>query len=156
MRCQQLARRLWIPVLACVLLISAFSFRIQPLLWKSFAERPWGFVFPALSAIGLMGVRLFITRRPAGKRQQELAAFFASCLFILGLLCSAAMGLYPNLLPSNVDAAHGLTIVNVSASDYGLRIGLWWFVPALALALAYTVFVYRHFTGKVGTVPHGH
>jgi cytochrome d ubiquinol oxidase subunit II len=141
---------LWIPVLACVVLVSAFSFRIQPLLWKSLAERPWGFAFPALSAIGLLGIYFSI------RRQQELAAFLSSCLFILGLLCSAAVGLYPNLLPSNVDAARGLTIVNVSAPDYGLRIGLWWFVPAFALALAYSAFVYRHFAGKVGTAPQGH
>jgi cytochrome bd-type quinol oxidase subunit 2 len=66
------------------------------------------------------------------------------------------MGLYPSLLPSNVDAARSLTISNVSAADYGLRIGLWWFIPAFALALAYTLFVYRHSAGKVRIQPHGH
>jgi cytochrome bd-type quinol oxidase subunit 2 len=66
------------------------------------------------------------------------------------------MGLYPNLLPSNVDAGRGLTITSVSAADYGLKMGLLWFVPAFALALAYSTFVYRHFAGKVATQPHGH
>jgi cytochrome bd-type quinol oxidase subunit 2 len=64
------------------------------------------------------------------------------------------MGLYPNVLPSNVDVGRSLTVANVSAAGYGLQIGLFWFVPAFALALAYSVFVYRHFAGKVGT--HGH
>jgi cytochrome d ubiquinol oxidase subunit II len=93
----------------------------------------------------LLGALLFL------KRHQERAAFLSSCAFILGLLCSAAMGLYPNLLPSNASSAASLTVANVSASEYGLRIGLFWFVPAFLLALAYSVFVYRHFAGKVGT-----
>ena len=67
----------------------------------------------------------------------------------MGLLCSAAMGLYPDVLPSTADAARSLTIANASASDYGLRVGIVWFVPALALAVAYSIFVYRHFAGKV-------
>ena len=143
-RCHGIAKRLWMPVLSLVLLISVLSFRIQPLLLRSFEERPWGFVFPAVSAAGLLGVPLSL------RRKQEGASFLSSCVFILGLLCSAAMGLYPNLLPSNADTGPGLTITNVSAAGYGLRIGLYWFVPAFALALAYSVFVYRHFAGKVG------
>ena len=137
-------------MLPLVLLVSVTSFRIQPLLLGSFEEHPWGIIFPAVSAGGLLGVPLFL------KRRQEPAAFFSSCAFILGLLCSAAMGLYPNVLPSNVDAGRSLTVASVSAADYGLRIGLFWFVPAFALALAYSVFVYRHFAGKVGIQSHGH
>jgi len=148
-RCQGIARRLWIPLVALVLLLSVTSFRIQPLLLKSFEDRPWGIVFPAISAAGLLEVPLSLRRR------NERASFLSSCGFILGLLCSAAMGLYPNLLPSNVDGARALTITSVSAADYGLRIGLYWFVPAFVLAMAYSVFVYRHFAGKVGTQRYG-
>jgi cytochrome d ubiquinol oxidase subunit II len=149
-RCHRIARRLWMVIAILALIVSAVSFRIQPLLLQSFELRPWGFVFPALSVAGLIGVPFSL------RRHQEQAAFLSSCAFILGLLCSAAVGLYPNLLPSNVDAGHGLTIRNVSAADYGLRIGLFWFVPALALALAYSAFVYRHFAGKVSADTHGH
>jgi cytochrome d ubiquinol oxidase subunit II len=134
-------------MLPMVLLISVASFRVQPLLLGSFEEHPWGVIFPALSASGLLGLPLFL------KRQLERAAFFTSCVFILGLLCSAAIGLYPNLLPSNIDAERSLTVASVSAASYGLRIGLFWFVPAFGLALAYSVFAYRHFGGKVGTAP---
>jgi|HubBroStandDraft_6_1064221.scaffolds.fasta_scaffold227182_2 cytochrome d ubiquinol oxidase subunit II len=143
-RCQAVGRRFWFVMLPMVLLISVTSFRVQPLLLRSFEDHPWGMIFPAMSATGLLGVLLFL------KRQREQAAFFSSCAFILGLLCSAAMGLYPNLLPSNTDAGRSLTVASVSAASYGLRIGLLWFVPAFTLALAYTAFVYRHFAGKVG------
>lgn len=147
-RCHVVVRSFWFVLLPLVLLVSIASFRIQPLLLGSFEQHLWGIIFPAVSACGLIGVPVLL------KRQQERAAFLSSCAFILGLLCSAAMGLYPNVLPSNVDAGHSLTVANVSAADYGLRIGLFWFVPAFALALTYSVFVYRHFAGKVGT--HGH
>jgi cytochrome d ubiquinol oxidase subunit II len=142
-RCQAVARRFWFLMLPLVLAISVTSFRIQPLLLESFGEHPWGMVFPALSASGFIGMLLFL------KRQRECAAFLSSCTFILGLLCSAAMGLYPNLLPSNGDAGRSLTVTSVSTASYGLRIGLFWFIPAFALALMYSVFVYRHFAGKV-------
>ena len=142
-RCQAVARRFWFLMLPLVLAISVTSFRIQPLLLESFGEHPWGMVFPALSASGFIGMLLFL------KRQRECAAFLSSCTFILELLCSAAMGLYPNLLPSNGDAGRSLTVTSVSTASYGLRIGLFWFIPAFALALMYSVFVYRHFAGKV-------
>ena len=147
-RCQKIARRSWFVLLPLVLLISVTSFRIQPLLLKSFEERPWGLIFPAISAAGLLGVPTSL------KRHHESRAFFSSCVFILGLLCSAAMGLYPDVLPSNVDPARSLTVAGVSAPDYGLRMGLLWFAPAFALAVAYSAFVYRHFRGKIRTPAH--
>jgi len=143
-RCQQTARRSWFILLPLAILVSVTSFRTQPILLRSFENRPWGLIFPAMSAAGLAGVFLSLMRH------RERAAFLFSCMFILGLLCSAAMGLYPDVLPSNLDPSRSLTIANVSASGYGLRIGLWWFLPAFALALAYSAFVYRHFDGKVG------
>lgn len=149
-RCRRFARRLWMIALPLITLVSTASFSIQPLLLQSFQERPWGIIFPAVAAAGLLGVLLFLRRSDDGK------AFLSSCAFILGLLSSVAAGLYPNVLPSSVDNAKGLTIVNASASTYGLRVGLIWFVPAYALALGYTVLVYRHFAGKIGADPHGH
>lgn len=149
-RCHIIAQNFWFIILPLVLVGSVTSFRIQPLLLGSFEQHFWGIIFPAVSACGLAGVPFFL------KRRQEGVAFLSSCVFILGLLCSAAMGPYPNVLPSNVDAGRSLTVANVSAASYGLRIGLFWFLPGFALALAYSVFVYRHFAGKVATQPPSH
>ena len=104
-RCHVIARSFWFIMLPLVLLASVISFRIQPLLLGSFEQHFWGIIFPAVSACGLLGVPLFL------KWQQERVAFLSSCAFILGLLCSAAMGLYPNVLPSNVDAGRSLGFV---------------------------------------------
>ena len=146
-RCQDLARRVWFVQAPLVGLISLVSFRIQPLLMRSFAERPWEVVFPIVSAAGLAGIFIFVRRR------RDAAAFLSSCVFILGLLCSVAAGLYPNVLPATGDAARNLTVTNVSAAPYGLRVGLFWFLPAFALAIGYSTFVYRHFSGKARIQP---
>jgi cytochrome d ubiquinol oxidase subunit II len=149
-RCNVAAQRLWLVLLPLVLLISAASFLVQPLLHTSFEQRPWEIVFPVLAGAGLAGLPFFIKRHESGR------AFLSSCAMILGLLCSTAAGLYPNLLPSNTDAARSLTIANVSAPNYGLQVGLFWFVPAFGMAIAYSAFVYRHSAGKVRLESQGH
>jgi cytochrome bd ubiquinol oxidase subunit II len=144
-RSRALAARAWTLVVPLVVFLSGVSFKVQPHLIKSFQERPWGVVFPLIATGGLLGVRLFLGRN------RELAAFLSSGTFLLGLLASAAFGLYPNLLPSSALPALSLTVSNAAASPYGLRVGFYWFFPAFALALGYTFFVYRHFSGKVGS-----
>src|SRR6266699_4947862 len=59
-RCRVAARRCWLIMLPLVLLVSAASFRVQPLLRRSFEERPWGMIFAAVSAGGLLGVPYFL------------------------------------------------------------------------------------------------
>jgi cytochrome d ubiquinol oxidase subunit II len=65
------------------------------------------------------------------------------------MLTGAAFGVFPNVLPSNTKPELSLTIFNAAATEYGLAIGLWWFIPGMVLATAYSVVVYRHFAGKV-------
>ena len=43
-----------------------------------------------------------------------------------------------------------LTIANAKAADYGLKIGLIWWVFGMGLASGYTIFSYRSASGKVG------
>jgi cytochrome d ubiquinol oxidase subunit II len=89
-------------------------------------------------------------------RAAEGKAFLASCLYIVGMLTSVVFGVFPNVLPANSDPRFSLTITNASAPEFGLRIGLMWFVPGILLAAAYFVFLYRHFAGKVSLEGGGH
>lgn len=148
-RCRQLAARMWWAVLILVLLITGFSFLIQPQLAASFALRPWGYVFPAAALVALVLVRVWLPRPTA-------ASFLVSSAFIAAMLVSAAFGLYPYVLPSRADPQFGLTVSNAAAASYGLRIGLWWFIPGIALAIGYFVFTYRRFAGKVPPVNEGY
>lgn len=138
-RARRIARNGWWGVLLLTVLITLFSFAVQPQLQASFAARPWGYIFPLLALVGLMGMRFL-----AGAQ-----AFLSSGLFIVGMLTSAAFGVFPYVLPSNADPAAGLTVYNSAAPAYGLKVGLAWFIPGMILATGYFVYVYRNFAGKV-------
>jgi cytochrome bd-type quinol oxidase subunit 2 len=56
---------------------------------------------------------------------------------------------FPNVLPANTEPGLSLTIHNAATAEHGLIVGLWWFLPGMALAIGYSVLVYRHFAGKV-------
>jgi cytochrome bd-type quinol oxidase subunit 2 len=90
-----------------------------------------------------------LTLRVQPQDAAGLKAFLASCLYIAGMLASAAFGVYPYVLPSNSDPALGLTIHNTATSHHGLAVGLAWWIPGMLLALGYFVYAYRHFAGKV-------
>jgi cytochrome bd ubiquinol oxidase subunit II len=138
-----LVAKSWRVLIALTLVISPLSFAIQPNLWTQFTNHPWGIVFPALALTGLLGVRSQSARR------KDKAAFVSSSLYLAGMLASVAFGVFPNVLPSNTTPDLSLTIYNAAAAEHGLVIGLWWFIPGMALATAYAVFTYRHFAGKV-------
>jgi len=142
-RAQRAARLAWFGVLAMTIVVTAATMRIQPQVWANLTAHPWGFVFPALALAGLAGAILF--RDPS----TELKAFLSSCLYIVGMLTSAAFGVFPYVLPANTDPKFGLTVWNSAAGHYGLAVGLAWWIPGMALVVAYTVFAYRHFAGKV-------
>ncbi len=138
-----LSAKLWRGLIALTLVISPLSFAIQPNLWKQFTSHPSGIVFPALALAGLVGVRVLSARR------KDRGAFLASSLYLAGMLASVAFGVFPNVLPSNTAPDFSLTIYNAAAAEHGLVIALWWFIPGMALATAYSMFTYRHFAGKV-------
>jgi cytochrome d ubiquinol oxidase subunit II len=139
-RSRDLAGKAWWAVGALTVIVTILSFRVQPHLWQSFIERPWGYVFPALAMAGFVGISL---------SGSEVRAFLFSALYLLGMLTSVAFGLFPYVLPSNTDPNLSLTIYNTAPGEYGLRIGLVWWIPGMALASAYSIFTHRKFAGKV-------
>jgi cytochrome d ubiquinol oxidase subunit II len=142
-RAQKIAHVAWFGVAAMTVVVTAFTFRIQPQVAANLKAHPWGYVFPALALAGL-----FLSTR-FRHRGDELKPFLASCAYIAGMLTSAAFGIFPDVLPSNANPAQSLTIWNTASAPYGLVIGLVWWIPGMALVAAYTIYVYRHFAGKV-------
>jgi cytochrome d ubiquinol oxidase subunit II len=142
-RSRGLGRKIWWTVLAATFAITYFSFRIQPNLGARFSSNPWGWVFPALALAGLVGVKFL------SAHGSDLRAFLGSSLYLVGMLCSAAFGVFPYVLPSTAKPAYGLTVYNAAAPHYGLTVGLWWWTPGMLLATAYSLFTYRHLAGKV-------
>ena len=143
-RVRNFGRGAWFGVFLLTILVTIASFAIQPGLGQSFADRPWGYIFPLLAAAGLIGV-LLLGRR----RETEAKAFLSSCLFIVGMLTSVVQGVYPYVLPAVGNAANSLTIHNASAPEYGLTVGLAWWLPGMILVTGYFIFVYRRLAGRV-------
>jgi cytochrome bd ubiquinol oxidase subunit II len=142
-RTRSFGAKCWPGLVAITLLMSVASFSIQPNLIKQFRSHPWGLSFPALAVVGMIGMRGLSSRR------QDMQAFLASGLSLVGMLTSVAFGMFPNVLPSNAAQDFSLTIHNSATSEHGLIVGLTWFIPGMALAIGYSVFVYRHFAGRV-------
>jgi cytochrome d ubiquinol oxidase subunit II len=68
---------------------------------------------------------------------------------IAGLLFSAAIGLYPNLLVSSIDMAYNLTIFNAASQPNTLTVMLVMALIGVPFVLLYTAGVYYVFRGKV-------
>jgi cytochrome bd ubiquinol oxidase subunit II len=130
---------LWYVVLvvaAVFLVLTAFSTK----LYGNYVSHPYLFVIPLLAVAALVGVKLLAAR--------PLAAFLSSCATILLVVATALVGLFPNLIPSSLDAAANLTISNSSSGQYTLRlmaIVALVFVPIVAV---YQLLVYRFFRAK--------
>jgi cytochrome bd ubiquinol oxidase subunit II len=142
-RALAVAQRLWPVVLIATVVTMLATLFVQERVMAQVAERPWGVVFPAAAVACLMGVR------HAGRRAQPGRAFLASAGYLVTTLASAAFGIFPAVLPAR-DAALSLTIANAAAEPYGLRVALYWWIPGIGLALAYTAFVYGRILTPVG------
>ena len=108
-----------------------------------FAEAPSGAIFPLTAVAGIAGAFLFNRAGHDGR------AFLASGAYLLGMMTGVVFGVYPYVLPSNTDPSRSLTIYNAAAPEYGLRVRLMWWFPAILLVSVYFVFAYRHSHGRI-------
>ncbi|GFE58939.1 cytochrome d ubiquinol oxidase subunit II [Geobacter sp. AOG1] len=141
-RARATAARIWPALLVVAVAFLAYT-RFATRLYDNYLATPFLFVVPLCAVAALLGIRLFLVK---GK---PLIAFAASCLTILLVVGTGLVGLFPNLIPSNLDPAYSLTIVNSSSSLYTLKIMTvvaFIFVP---IVIAYKIWVYRVFRGTV-------
>jgi cytochrome d ubiquinol oxidase subunit II len=118
------------------------TYFIRPEIVENYGRHPVGILIPIVVVASLAGM---LWANPKGK---EKLAFVASSMYIAGMLVGAAFALYPVVLPAR-DHRYDLTIYNTAAGNHGLSVGLAWWTLAAVLAIAYFVFVYRMFRGKV-------
>ncbi|MFI5402934.1 MAG: cytochrome d ubiquinol oxidase subunit II [Planctomycetota bacterium] len=134
-----IALRLHRPVGVAVAVLTAASFWVQPHIVGRLVKQPWGFGIPALAIAAFLASRRLLDAGREGR------AFLMSSLMVASLFASAGFGLYPYLLPSNGDPSFGLTAEGAAAPAYGLKIGLLWWIPGMALVTLYFTVVYRQF-----------
>jgi cytochrome bd ubiquinol oxidase subunit II len=145
-RSREAIRALWWVVLLLVVAVSAFSFVVRPDFMRNFEHWPVLMLVPLLALGGLIGVRV------ARSRRADIGMFLASAATIVGLLGSAAAGLFPRLLPSQYGSpVAGLDIYNAASPAASLRIALAVYLVGMAIVIVYLVNVYRIWGGRVTT-----
>jgi cytochrome d ubiquinol oxidase subunit II len=128
-------------ILTVASLVATLS--IRPHALDNFRSHPWGWIVPLAVAVALAAMPYFQARR------RDFAAFLSSTLYLTAMLGGAAFALYPTLLPASTDPALSLTIHNTKTGAHSLSVGFVWWIIGMALALAYFIFLYRMFRGKV-------
>lgn len=124
-------------------LLTIATFVFAPQMADKIRQQPWLFLMPLVSLLAIANIPREISR---GK---EANAFASSCLAIASLLGLFGLGMYPNLVPSNPNPEHSLTLQNASASPATLTIMTTIALIGMPFVLTYTIAIYRVFRGKV-------
>ena len=142
-RAQRVVQFLWpLQVLLTVISLIA-TYAIKPQVLDNYRSHPIGLLIP-LAVAGSLAAIIWYTRQ-----RKEKAAFLSSAGYIASMLVGAAFALYPVVLPASTDPSRSLTIYNSAAGHHGLVVGITWWSIGIVLALAYFVFIFRMFRGKV-------
>jgi cytochrome d ubiquinol oxidase subunit II len=141
-RAIEVASKTWylLAVVAVVFLIlTAFATR----LYNNYIDMPVWFLVPILAVLSLFGIKMF------SSKDRFAAAFASSCILIVMVTFTGIIGLYPNLIPSNIDPQYSLTIFNSSSSPYTLRIMTIVAIIFVPIVIAYQIWIYRIFRHKL-------
>jgi len=142
-RTRKTASLLW-PVQVLLTIISLIAtLYVRPGILANYQTWPIGYLVPLLVAVSLLYL-IFALRK-----QNDKGAFLASCGYIAGMLVGLVFAVYPMVLPASTDPRYSLTIYNTAAGAHGLTVGLVWWSIGVVIAIAYFVFIYRMFRGKV-------
>jgi cytochrome bd ubiquinol oxidase subunit II len=145
-RAKAVVRKLWPLLLIIAIVTTLASGLVQPQLLQNVSRYPIGVVLPLLAFAGLVGMRLLVER-------SEQRAFVASCLFLFGLILSAAFAIFPYALPARI-AGRELTLAAAAAQSSTLTVMLCWWLPGVLIAVSYSYFIYARMPQKF--TPGGH
>lgn len=109
---------------------------------RNYETYPIALLAPIAVAVSLAAMALALRNR------SELGAFLSSCAYLAAMLCGAAAGLFPVLLPST-SGSGDITIATALAGPHAIRVGLFWWIFGILLAALYFGIVYWLFRGKV-------
>lgn len=142
-RSLRLARGLWILTLLLLAVVTLETWFVRPALFTGMGTHPVAWLGLACVIGGLLAVFTGLRGR------RELCAVLGSSLFIAGLMIAGAAGVFPVMLYANVTPENSLTAHQNAAAAHGLAIALVWWPLALILSIAYCLFIYRRYAGKV-------
>ena len=146
-RAARWAQTAWLIYLPLTLAAIVAALRLPHLL-RNFAAYPGLWVLPALAVLAVLFAGIW------NSWNARTAAFFASTAAIALLLSSAAVALFPLLVPALGHPAFSLTAANASSTPLTLLVMSIVALIGLPLVAIYTIWVYAVFWGKIS--PAGH
>lgn len=141
-RAEELANKLWLPLLVVAVVFLAFTYPATKL-YDNFLKAPVLLIVPVIAVASLLMVKVSVVKGSFHK------AFLFSCLTIVFVVFTGVTGLFPNLIPSNIDPASNLTIFNSSSSLLTLQIMTGVAAVFVPIVISYKIWVYRIFRGRV-------
>jgi len=141
-RSKSTALKLWPFLLISALLFLGASWFFTKL-YDNYLSNPILFLDILLTVAALFASRFFI------KNNDFFKAWFSSSIVILGSVFFGIIGLYPNMLPSNISTEFSITAYNASSSPLTLKIMLVVVIIFIPAVIAYQAWAYYLFRGKV-------
>ncbi len=148
-RAESAGARIWQGFGVLYLLSTLATILVAPRLFHNYISYPVLFLIPLASWAALILTRGLI------RKQSHFGSFLASSTTFATMILTLALGLFPTLLPAK-DPALSLTIYNASSSPLTLKTMLIIVLIGLPFVLAYTVYAYRVFHGKVSVDRQGY
>lgn len=141
-RAVSMVGKLWIALLAvAVIFLGASAYYTK--LYDNYLEHPALFIVVLIAVAALLGTRLFIAQKAYFKAWFSSSATIVSCTFF------GVIGLFPSLFPSSIAEEYSLTAFNASSSPLTLKIMLVVVVVFIPVVLAYQIWAYTLFSGKI-------
>lgn len=134
---------LWMATVALYVVATLGTMFVSPFLFEGMLANPLFYVL----FLVLLGACIMIpVTAKAGTFGRTFTASSVTIAMMIGL---SALSLFPRLVPSSGDLVNSLTIYNASSSQTTLTTMLVIALIGMPLVIAYTIFIYRAFKGKV-------
>jgi cytochrome d ubiquinol oxidase subunit II len=117
---------------------------------ERYLQQPLYAILPGIALISVIVAWIMV------RRERYFTAFVFSAIMIAGLLLSAALGVYPNLLISTINPQYNLTVFNAASQPNTLAVMLVIAAIGIPVVLLYTLGVYYIFRGKVKLGSHSY
>ncbi len=129
--------------LALFIAASIVTIATQGHLMENFSFAPVLWLIPVLTLLAIAAAQLF------GKKDKPGKAFLFSSISIAGMMGITGAALFPRLVPALGNPQLSLTAANSSSSELTLKTMFILAIIGVPIVLAYTIWVYKAFAGKV-------
>jgi cytochrome bd ubiquinol oxidase subunit II len=143
-RANMTAKIIW-PIMTILAVAFLALSALYTKLWNNYTAVPVLFIIPILAVLAVLATGYFLYFHGQGK---ALLASFGTILFCV---LYGVIGLYPNLLPSTLDATYSVTIHNGASTPSTLAIMLLVALIFVPIVIIYQGWAYRFFL-KEGVV----